>query len=333
LQKRYSVFYVIGCCASACGGILAFGFMQMEGLGHGPAYLGLHYGPTKLDPTAPSGILPGISGWRWIFIMEGVLTCFLGVLGYFFLVDFPDVCAKKGGGWWFLTPAECNYVVRRINKDRDDANPVPFSLKLWASSGLDLKIWGFAMIFFCITTCTYAIAYFLPVILREGMGFSIGASQCLVAPPYFFAGICMYTTSWAADKWRMRGPVLIALAVMGLIGLPIMVRPSPALPSIISLNLTNTAQGLRQRQRRALLRRLPHHWRSQRPSPRRHGVPSEQHPGPMETGFLLRYAGGIWGHRWHLWLACVPVAGCAELSTGDVCGYYGSVADYCDLRG
>jgi hypothetical protein len=80
------------------------------------------------------------------------------------------------------------------------------------------------MIFFCITTCTYAIAYFLPVILREGMGFSIGASQCLVAPPYLFAGICMYTTSWAADKWRLRGPVLMGLAVMGLVGLPIMVR-------------------------------------------------------------------------------------------------------------
>lgn len=227
LQKRYSVFYVIGCCASACGGMLAYGLMQMEGLGHGPAYMGLHYGPTKLNPTAPSGIKPGISGWRWIFIMEGVLTVALGIMGYFLLVDFPDVCAKKGGGFWFLTEKECNYVVRRINKDRDDANPVPFNLKLWASAGLDLKIWGFAMIFFCITTCTYSIAYFLPVILKDGMGFSVGAAQCLVAPPYFFAGIMMYVTSWMADKWRMRGPVLICLAVMALVGIPVMVSSSP----------------------------------------------------------------------------------------------------------
>jgi sugar phosphate permease len=155
--------------------------------------------------------------------MEGILTCVIALFGYVFLVDFPDVCAKKGGGWRFLTEKECNYIVRRINKDRDDANSVPFDFKLWASSGLDLKIWGFAMIFFCITTCTYAIAYFLPVILREGMGFSIAKAQCLVAPPYFFAGIMMYVTSWAADKWRKRGPVLIGLAVMGLVGLPLMV--------------------------------------------------------------------------------------------------------------
>lgn len=31
--KRYSFFYVIGCVASAFSGILAFGLMQMNGLG------------------------------------------------------------------------------------------------------------------------------------------------------------------------------------------------------------------------------------------------------------------------------------------------------------
>ena len=46
------------------------------------------------------------------------------------------------------------------------------------------------------TTVTYAIAYFMPIILRENMGFSIGESQCLVAPPYAFAGILMLSTAW-----------------------------------------------------------------------------------------------------------------------------------------
>lgn len=30
--KRYAFFYLIGCVASAFGGILAFGLMQMEGI-------------------------------------------------------------------------------------------------------------------------------------------------------------------------------------------------------------------------------------------------------------------------------------------------------------
>ena len=47
--KRYSAFYVIGCLASAFGGILAYGLMQMDGLA-------------------------GKSGWRWIFMIEGVVS-------------------------------------------------------------------------------------------------------------------------------------------------------------------------------------------------------------------------------------------------------------------
>jgi len=45
VQKRYSVFYIIGSLASACAGILAYGVMQMDGI-------------------------RGYRGWSWIFIIE-----------------------------------------------------------------------------------------------------------------------------------------------------------------------------------------------------------------------------------------------------------------------
>lgn len=48
VQKRFSIFYLIGCVASAASGILAFGLMQMKGL-------------------------QGLNGWSWIFIIEGVV--------------------------------------------------------------------------------------------------------------------------------------------------------------------------------------------------------------------------------------------------------------------
>lgn len=54
------------------------------------------------------------------------------------------------------------------------------------------------------------------------MGFSVGASQCLVAPPYILAGLLMYGTSWAGDRYRTRAPILILNAIITLIGLPIM---------------------------------------------------------------------------------------------------------------
>ncbi|KAJ5721365.1 uncharacterized protein N7483_009299 [Penicillium malachiteum] len=194
VQKRFSIFYLIGCVASALSGILAFGLMQLNGK-------------------------HGLSGWRWIFILEGVISGVIGILCYIFLVDFPDRASKS---WRFLNEAECAFIVRRIDDDRKDGHPEAFSLKKFLKPALDLKIWAFAMIFFCLTTVTYAIAYFLPIILRSGMGFDIGQSQCLVAPPYVFAGIVMYTGAWIGDKYHIRGPVLIANALLAIIGLPMM---------------------------------------------------------------------------------------------------------------
>lgn len=74
----------------------------------------------------------------------------------------------------------------------------------------------------CLTTVTYAIAYFLPIILSEGMGFGVGESQCLVAPPYFFAAILMFSSSWVGDRYRTRAPVIAVLAIITIIGLAVM---------------------------------------------------------------------------------------------------------------
>ena len=54
------------------------------------------------------------------------------------------------------------------------------------------------------------------------MGFSEGASQCLVAPPYVLAAIWMYFCAVLGDKYHLRGPFIIGNGVMGLIGLPLL---------------------------------------------------------------------------------------------------------------
>jgi hypothetical protein len=89
-------------------------------------------------------------------------------------------------------------------------------------AGTDIKVWAYAMIFFNTTTVTYALAYFLPIILNGNMGFTVAQAQCLVAPPYAFAGMYMYATGWAGDKYRLRGPVILANCLLCIIGLPIM---------------------------------------------------------------------------------------------------------------
>ncbi|KAL4905041.1 hypothetical protein BDW74DRAFT_185179 [Aspergillus multicolor] len=194
VQKRYSFFYLIGCFASALSGILAYGFSQM----------------------AP---LQGLNGWQWIFIMQAVLTFIIGILCMIFVVDFPD---KGYNAWGFLNEKECAFILRRLDRDRADANPEPFDIVKFLRPALDLKIWAFAFIFFATTTVTYGIAYFLPIILRDNMGFDVAEAQCLTAPPYALAGILMVSTSWVADRYRMRAPILVFNSLVTLVGLPIM---------------------------------------------------------------------------------------------------------------
>ncbi|TKX19387.1 MFS transporter-like protein 158 [Elsinoe australis] len=196
VARRYSCFYLIGSLASALSGILAYGLMQMEG-------------------TA------GIRGWRWIFIMEGVITCALAMIGYVFLVRFPDQ-EKEKPSFKFLSSDEAAYVVHKINKDRGDVEAEPFHLGRFLKPAKDIEIWGFALIFLCTTTVTYGFSFFLPIILQENLGYSVAASQCLVAPPYVLAAILMYGMSWIGDKKRTRAPIIIVNSIISVVGLAIL---------------------------------------------------------------------------------------------------------------
>lgn len=69
----------------------------------------------------------------------------------------------------------------------------------------------------------------MPIILNTNLGFSVGASQCLVAPPYAFAGFVMFGTGWLGDRYRVRGPIILANMVLCLVGIPIMGwHPNPS---------------------------------------------------------------------------------------------------------
>jgi hypothetical protein len=144
--------------------------------------------------------------------IEGVLTCLLGIGSYFVIVDFPEASPKS---WRFLNEAEAAFIVARIQNDRSDTFPEPFSVKSYLRHALDSKVWAFAFLLMMTTTCSYSIAYFLPIILRDGMGFSVAEAQCLTAPPYVAAAIVMFIQAYFADKWRVRGPMIVGNALMG----------------------------------------------------------------------------------------------------------------------
>jgi predicted MFS family arabinose efflux permease len=148
--------------------------------------------------------------------MEGILTCILGIIAYFALVPFPE---KAYGTRFFLKDRELDFVIAHIDKDREDVELEPFNIRKYLKAGLDWKVWGFFMIYFCLTTTAYAVAFSLPIILLKGMGFDLAEAQCLVAPPYVLACILIYITGWIGDKYRISAPIFFFHACLTITGL------------------------------------------------------------------------------------------------------------------
>jgi len=84
--------------------------------------------------------LAGLRGWRWIFIMEGIMTVVLGILGYMLIVDFPDkVHLSKRP---FLTVDELQLLKDRLQRDRGDSEFDKITLKIIGKVLLNWQIWA-----------------------------------------------------------------------------------------------------------------------------------------------------------------------------------------------
>jgi MFS family permease len=84
-QKRFSFFFGSATLAGAFGGVLAYGIGKMNGI-------------------------RGYKGWRWLFIIEGLLTIVIAVIWFWTLPDFPETV-----GW--LDEEERAFIKAKLEKD------------------------------------------------------------------------------------------------------------------------------------------------------------------------------------------------------------------------
>lgn len=213
LQKRMAVYYSIGTLASAFTGILAYAVSRMDGLGSGPVWWG------RGDPENPDLHFPGIAGWRWIFIMFGIVTLILVSICNFFVVDFPETLHRNAKfSAPFLTEREAQVIIADIQRDREDAFTEEFNIRVYLKHARDIKVWVYAGLFLGCTSTNYAVVYFLPIILRNGLGFSEVKAQCLTAPPYLLGCLWMPLMGWLSDKTRLRSPFVIFNCCANILG-------------------------------------------------------------------------------------------------------------------
>jgi sugar phosphate permease len=154
-----------------------------------------------------------------IFIINGAMTVFLAVCGYLLIVDFPDKVSKSR--WPFLTPTEVQAITNKLERDRHDAEFDDLTNKKFLDACKRWDLWVYALMFFAVTTIVYGLAFFIPIILQGSLGYSTKKTFLMSAPPAVCAVPWVLFTSWAADKYKMRGPVLVINAITGIIGLMI----------------------------------------------------------------------------------------------------------------
>src|SRR5690242_14435171 len=69
----------------------------------------------------------------------------------------------------------------------------------------------------------YSVGYYLPIILREELGYSQTAAQGLTSPPYLAAMLLMFVEGMISDKIRLRSPFLYLNAFINITGLCVLV--------------------------------------------------------------------------------------------------------------
>ncbi|KIW58013.1 hypothetical protein PV05_02565 [Exophiala xenobiotica] len=203
VQKRIAVFFMTASFLSSFSNILAYGLTQIASN-------------------------PELDGWKWIFIVEGAITVGLAIMARFIIVDFPESPRNK-----FLTPDEVRVVTNRLLAERGTAEGGKVSWKVIRETVLDWQVWTIACVYMSGSCGTYGFLFFLPLILRNGLGYSQSLSFCLTAPPAAVAVIYALGISWAADKYRVRGPFILMHCALGIVGLCMIGFLDPPTPRYI----------------------------------------------------------------------------------------------------
>lgn len=155
IATRISILYSGNILASSFAGLIALGVFELDGV-------------------------RGLSGWRWLFIIQGAVTFVVAVIACFTLPDDPL-------NTWWLKPHE-----RQMAHDRVARDTVGHSTDVSIFAGLkeaimDPKVWVFVYMQH-LHIATNGFKNFLPSLVKT-FGFNQKITLVIMTPPYLIAGI------------------------------------------------------------------------------------------------------------------------------------------------
>ncbi|MFC0359898.1 MFS transporter [Kytococcus schroeteri] len=159
--------------------------------------------------------IAGLSGWRFMYLMEGVPAVLLGVVCWFLLTDRPEQAQ-------WLEPEERDWLAAEMAREQATTGE-RFHYPLRRTL-LDGRVWALAFVYFGTTYGLYAMNFFLPTIIAGfqqtfGVKYSVMQIGLITAIPFAFAAVAMVLWARHADRtgervWHLVLPLLVGGVVI-----------------------------------------------------------------------------------------------------------------------
>ncbi|HEY5806962.1 MAG TPA: MFS transporter [Povalibacter sp.] len=147
-----------------------------------------------------------LPGWRWMLLMEGVVTVLMGVVACFLFVDRPSQAR-------WLTPEEANWIESAVERERP-VNSRAAERSAFTAVVTDVRTWLAALVWSTTLIGANGLIFWLPQVIKEMTALGELAIGALSALPWVGVAIGMIANSWHSDLTQERHRHLgIALAL------------------------------------------------------------------------------------------------------------------------
>jgi len=176
----------------------------------------------------------GISGWRWVFMLEGLLAVIIGVITWYYLTDKP-----QDAKW--LSQQQKDWLVAKLESERTKNKVQEISL---AKSFASIRVWHLAAIYFFFQIGSQVIQFWMPQIVK-GFSATFGITMVgyiLIIPP-LVASIVMIFWGRHSDKSGERKYHSIGAILLCVVGALLAALSTNLVVRITGMVLIQTGSG------------------------------------------------------------------------------------------
>ncbi|KAJ5267554.1 major facilitator superfamily domain-containing protein [Penicillium angulare] len=158
-----------------------------------------------------------LSGWQWLFILEGTLTLLIFVFFVTFLPANPSKTAPLHHSWDFFSERELPIVRARVVADDESktTDNAQMSLKSIVQALLDYRLRVHMILNIVSLAPKGGLQLYGPTIIKS-LGFSTVNANLLNSVSSVLVIILSYLIAFGSDKTHMRGPWCIVAFIWSL---------------------------------------------------------------------------------------------------------------------